>query len=413
MPLSCDRRESFEMKTDDSARAAIKVITGNHAAALGAMLCRPDVVALYPITPQTEVVEQLSKFHVEGLLDAEMVEVEGENSAMNIVTASSIAGGRVFTATSSWGLAFMYDALLESAGFRAPVVMVNVNREMPGIMAVSSGQQDMICTRDSGWISIIAETCQEILDSVVMAYRLAEDFEVQLPVMVNYDGFYLSYLAEKVEIPAKKDVDIFLDALKRQPERQKLVAGKPIGYGTHGILEGFSELRYKHCAALERAKTKFDDIDRDFGKHFGRSYGGQIEEYRMEDAEIALVSSGSVAGTIKSVIDLKREEGLKIGLIKLRMFRPFPRERLTRALRGKKAIGVIDRSIGFGWNCGPLYMEIRALSPEIGLIPMMSFIDGLANMDVSVDHLKRIIDSVYATSQGKPFQEVTWLAMEE
>jgi pyruvate ferredoxin oxidoreductase alpha subunit len=401
------------MKMNDNVSTEVKVITGNHAAALGAMLCRPDVVALYPITPQTEVVEQLSKFHAAGLLDAEMVEVEGENSAMNILTAASIAGGRVFTATSSWGLAYMYDALLEAAGFRAPVVMVNVNREMPGIMAVSSGQQDMICTRDSGWISIISETCQEILDSVVMAYRLAEDLEVQLPVMVNYDGFYLSYLAEKVEIPAKNDVDTFLEALRKQPERRKLVAGKPLGYGTHGILKGFSELRHKHCAAMERAKTKFDDIDRDFGKHFGRSYGGQIEEYEMEDAEIALVSSGSISGTIKTVIDLKREEGLKVGLVRLKMFRPFPRERLTHALRGRKAIGVIDRSIGFGWNCGPIYMEIRALSPELGLIPMMSFIDGLANMDVSVDHIEEMINSVYATSQGKPFKEVTWLAIEE
>jgi pyruvate/2-oxoacid:ferredoxin oxidoreductase alpha subunit len=377
------------------------------------MLCRPDVVALYPITPQTEVVEQLSQFHAEGTLGAEMVEVEGENSAMNIVTASSIAGGRVFTATSSWGLAFMYDALQEAAGFRAPVVMVNVNRESPGIMAVSAGQQDMISTRDSGWIFIIAENCQEILDAVIMAYRLAEDHEIQLPVMVNYDGFYLSYLAEKVEIPSRKEVDRFLEPLERQPERPKLVPGRPVGCGTHGILKGFLELRYKHCQAMERAKENFDKIDVAFGEQFGRSYGGQIEAYQMADAEVVLFTSGSMAGTIKAVIDRKRDEGFKVGLVRLRMFRPFPRERLVEALQGKKAIGVIDRSICFGWNCGPLYMELRALSPEIGMVPIMSFIGGLANMDISTAHIGDIIDRLFGASRGETYEEVTWISTEE
>jgi pyruvate/2-oxoacid:ferredoxin oxidoreductase alpha subunit len=394
-------------------RGETRTLTGNAAAAYGAMLCRPDVVALYPITPQTEVVEQLSKFSARGLLDAEMVEVEGENTAMNIVAAAAIAGGRVFTATSSWGLAFMYDALLQTSGFRAPVVMVNVNREMPGILAVSASQQDMIGTRDSGWIQIVAEDCQEILDLVIMAYRLAEDFEIQVPVMVNYDGFYLSFLSEGVHIPAREEVDKFLAPLQVQPAPPKLAPGGPLGCGTHGILEGFVELRYKHCAAMERAKKKFDEIDGFFGESFGRSYGGQIEAYRMEDAEIALVTSGSAAGTAKTVIDSKRKQGLKVGLVKLRMFRPFPWERLTEALRGKKAIGVIDRSICFGWNCGPIYMEIKALSSEIGLIPILSFIDGLAGMDITAAHLEKMIDSLYGASQGKPYQRVTWVALEE
>jgi pyruvate ferredoxin oxidoreductase alpha subunit len=234
-----------------------------------------------------------------------------------------------------------------------------------------------------------------------------------VPVMVNYDGFYLSYLAEGVNIHAQKEVDAFLSPLKEQPERPKLVPGRALGCGTHGINEGFVELRYKHCAALERAKKKFDEIDSMFGDFFGRSYGGQIEEYRMEDAEIALLTSGSAAGTTKAVVDSKRQEGLKIGLVKLRMFRPFPRERLAEALRGKKAIGVIDRSISFGWNCGPMYIEARSLSPEIGSVPMLGFIDGLANMDISVAHLEKMIGSVYAASQGKPYQEVNWMALEE
>lgn len=394
-------------------KGEVKVITGNAAAAYGAMLCRPDVVTSYPVTPQTEVGEQLSRFHADGILDAEMVEVEGESSSMNIVAAATIAGGRAFTATSSWGLMFMYDAMLQAAGFRAPVVMANANRETPGILAVSCGQQDMVSTRDSGWVQIVVENCQEILDSVIMAFRLAEDYEIQLPVMVNYDGFYLSFLAEAVEIPAREDVDQFLAPLKLQPERTKLVPERPLGCGTHGILVGFMELRYKHCAALERAKQKLDEIDKEFGEFFGRSYGGQIEEYRTEDAEIVVLTSGSATGTARTVIDTKRAEGLKVGLVKLRVFRPFPRERLTQALKGKKAIGVIDRSVCFGWNCGPIYMELRALSPDIGFVPMISFIDGLANMDISIPHIERVVDDVYAASQGKSYQEVTWIPLEE
>ena len=391
----------------------LKVITGNSAAAYGAMLCRPDVVASYPITPQTEVVEQLSRFHADGILEAEMIEVEGENSAMNAVAAATLAGGRAFTATSSWGLVYMYDAVLQAAGFRAPVVMANVNRETPGILAVSSGQQDMIQTRDAGWIQLIVENSQEILDTIIMAFRLAEDHDIQLPVMVNYDGFYLSYLAEGVRIPAREDVDKYLAVLKTQPQRTILNPSKPIGAGSHGLLTEFMELRYKHCAALERTKQKLDEIDKEFGEFFGRSYGGQIEEYRMEDAEIVILTSGSAVGTARTVVDAKRAEGLKVGLIKLRVFRPFPREKLIQAIKGKKAVGVIDRSVSFGWNCGPIYMELRALTPEIGKMPMLSFIDGLANIDITKPHIERVINDVYNASQGKPYQEVTWIPLEE
>jgi pyruvate ferredoxin oxidoreductase alpha subunit len=394
-------------------KGQVRVITGNASAAYGAMLCRPDVATSYPITPMSEVAEQLSTFRADGLVDTEMVEVEGENSAMNVVAAASMAGGRTFTATSSWGLVFMYDAVQQASGYRAPVVMAIANRETPGILAVSGGQQDIISTRDTGWIQVIVEDCQEILDSVIMAFRLAEDYDIQLPVMVNYDGFYLSYMAMPVEIPQREDVDQFLAPLKSQPERTKLIPGQPLGCGTHGIEVGFVEQRYKQCVALERATTKLDEIDQEFGEFFGRSYGGQIEEYRTEDAEIVLLTSGSATGTARTVIDAKRAEGVKVGLVKLRLFRPFPRQRLIEALKGKKAIGVIDRSVGFGWNCGPMFMELRALTPEIGIVPMLSYIDGLANLDITIPHIERVADEVHAAAQGKPYQEVTWIPLEE
>ena len=393
-------------------KGEIKVITGNAAAAYGVRLCRPDVVALYPITPQTEVVEQLARFKADGLLEAEMIEVEGENSAMNCVTAAAIGGGRTFTATSSYGLAFMYDAMMVTASYRAPVVMANVNRETPGILAVSCGQQDMISVRDSGWIEIVVEDCQEILDMMIMAFRLAEDYDIQLPVMVNYDGYYVSYSAEAVNIPSMADVEEYLGTLKKQPARMKLEPGKALGIGSHGILVPYTELRYLHMAALERTKTKLDQVDQEFGSFFGRSYGGQIEEYRCEDADIVLLTSGSAAGTARTVIDAKREEGLKVGLIKLRLYRPFPQEKLIQALRGKKAVGVLDRSICFGLNCGPIFLETRSLATETGVMPMLSFIDGLANVDITKENLAKMIDAIYAASLGQPYQKTTWMSLE-
>jgi pyruvate/2-oxoacid:ferredoxin oxidoreductase alpha subunit len=397
----------------EKTKKQVRVITGNSAGAYGAMLCRPDVVASYPITPMSELVEQLSSFHADGILEAEMVEAEGENSTMNTIIGASMAGARAFTATSSAGLAFMFDAFLMAAGYRAPVVMVNVNRELTSIFSVSSGQQDIWTVREAGWVQIAVEDCQEILDSIIMAFRLAEDYNVQLPVMVCYDGFYLSFNAEAVEIPAIEDVDNFLAPLKKQPQRQTIKPGQPIGCAPHGILEGFMELRYKHAKAMARVPKILDEIDLEFKKQFGRGYGGQIEEYRTEDADIVLVTSGSVTGTARVVVDAKRAEGVKVGLVKLRMFRPFPQEKLVKVLKGKKAIGIIDRSVSFGWDCGPMYVELRALTPDIGIIPMLDYIDGLANMDITIPHIERVVNEVDAAAKGKPYQKVTWIPMEE
>ncbi len=395
-----------------TAEKQLKVMTGNAAAATAAKLCRPDVIAAYPITPQTEVIELISQYHASGELDTELITVEGENSAMNASMAASVAGGRVFTATSSWGLVFMYDAVLATAGARAPVVMVNVNRETPGIIAVSSGQQDMISTRDCGWIFLIAENCQEIMDMVIMAYRLAEDHDIQLPVMVHYDGFYLSYLSEIVDVPHEEEVDAFLAPLKQQPQRTVLVPGEQKGCGSHGILEGYVELRRKHCRALERSRDKFDRIDNEFEALFGRKCGGQVETYRTEDAEMVLVGSGSMCGTIKAVIDEKRDAGLKIGLVKIIMYRPFPGEKLVAALKGKKAAGIVDRSLCFGFDGGPIYTEIKSFTDQIKSTRMLSFIDGIANMDITKKNINRMIGMTRDAADGKAVPDVTWISWE-
>lgn len=389
-----------------------RVLTGNACSAYAVRMCRPDVVALYPITPQSEIVEQLTRFKADGLLEAEMIEVEGENSAMNSITAASTAGARVYTATASYGLAFMYDAMMQTSGYRVPVVMTNVNREIPGIHAVSTSQQDLISVRDIGWLQLIVEDDQEIVDVTIQSFRLAEDYDIQLPLMLNYDGYYVSYSAEAVKLPMMEDVDEFLSVLKKGPQRMTLVPGKPLGTA-HGMLEVYTELRYKHLAAMERAKAKFDQIDQEYGDMFGRYYGGQIEEYRTDDADIILVTSGSATGTAKTVVDVLREQGMKAGVVKIRMYRPFPRERLSKALKGRKAIGVLDRSVHFGWNCGPMYQEVRALTPEIGNVPMMSFIDGIANLDITRQHIERMFKDIYSASLGNEYQETTWITLEE
>ncbi len=390
-----------------------RVITGNSCTSYAVKLCRPQVIALYPITPQSEVVEQLTRFKADGQLDAEMIEVEGENTAMNAVTAAASTGVRVYTATSSYGLAYMYDAMMQTAGFRMPVVMTNVNREIPGIHAVSCGQQDMISVKDIGWLQLIVEDDQEIVDTTIQAFRLAEDHQILVPLMLNYDGYFVSYSAEAVKLPMQEDVDEFLAPLKSQPKRLTLKPGVAMGCGTHGLLLAYSELRYKHMAAMERAKPLFDKIDKEYGDMFGRYYGGQIEEYRSKDAEIVLVTSGSASGTGKVVVDALRDKGQKVGLVQIRMFRPVPRERLAQALKGKKAIGVLDRSVGLGWNTGPMFTEVRALTPEIGNMPMLSFIDGLANMDITSVNIEKMMKTIQAASQGKPFQETTWVSLEE
>ncbi len=398
------------MNTTTTTQSRIKVITGNAAAAIAAKLARPDVVAAYPITPQTEVIEQISTFHASGEMDCELITVEGENSAMNAVMAASLAGGRVFTASSSWGLVFMYDAVLAVAGARAPVVMVNVNRETPGIIAVSSGQQDMISTRDAGWIFLIAEDCQEVLDLVLQAYRLAEDYDIQLPVMVHYDGFFLSYLSEGVDIPEQETVDQFLSVLKTQPKRTVLHPGEKLGVGSHGILGGYMELRHKHVTAMERSKAKFEEIDQEFADIFGRSYGGQVEEYRTDDADIVLLGSGSMCGTIKAVIDEQREKGERIGLVKIRMYRPFPHQALTAALKGKKAIGVVDRSLAFGFDGGPIYTELKAFETRMDGAKLVSFIDGIANTDITKTNVEKMIQMTRDLADGKDVPEVTWVS---
>lgn len=387
----------------------IKVLTGNKAAAHGVRLSQPDVIAMYPITPQTPLAEELAHFNAEGMLDCEMIEVEGEHTAMSAITGAGVAGGRVFTATSSWGLAYMNEALMYCAGLRVPAVMVDVTRETPSMRGVGGGRQDIMSIRDSGWIQIEAETCQEILDSIIMAYRLAEDPEVMLPVVVAYDGFYLSHLSERVDVPAQEDVDRFLSKVKNT-NRLTLASGGNLHFSPSIDGKPFAEFRYKTLQAFEKTKEKFVEVEKEFEEIFGRSYGDMVDTYQADDADILILTAGSCAGTARVVIDKARQKGLKIGLARIRMFRPYPREKLCKILDGKKAVAVLDRSICLGWNCGHLYMEAKAVLSDMAKPPkMVDFIDGLANTDITSDHIEKAIAVTVAALEGKETAETNWL----
>lgn len=396
------------MTGEAAIKSGIKLLTGNEAVAYGVLLCQPDIICAYPITPQTEALENLANFHSQGSLRGQMVEVEGEHSAISVLTGASAAGARTFTATSSQGLFFMYEAYHRAAQQRLPIVMAIATRETDN--TVASGQQDAIEVRDGGWMQIYVESCQEILDSIIMAYRLAEDPEILVPVSVCYDGYYLSHLSEGVDIPPITVVNEFLP--KQVRTHLTLDPSSSVRFGKQFLGETFTRNRYKHCAAMERAKKKIESIEEDFYGKFGRRYGGAIEEYRMEDAEIALVAMGSCAGTAKRVVDRKRTEGLKVGLVKVRLFRPFPRERLSAALRKTKAIGVIDRNVCFGWNSGVLLMELRSALYNTVSTPVVGFVDGLAGSDITVNHIERGVNILFQVAQGKNYKEVSWLTLE-
>ncbi len=399
------------MNTEAIASGEIKVLSGNQAAAEAVVLCQPDVVCAYPITPQSEVVEELSRFHAQGALQTEFVDVEGEHSALSVLIGASSSGGRTFSATSSHGMLYMFEPYIYAASLRLPIVMAHVCRELAAPNTVLCSHQDIMVVRDAGWIQIHCASCQEILDSIIMAYRLAEDPDILLPVNICYDGHYLSHFSARVEVPDQGAVTAFLPP-KTQREC-RLDPDKPMMQAPFLSGKLFSEYRFKHCEDMQKALTKIDYIDGEFQTSFGRSYGGLIEEYRTEDAEIVLVAIGSAASTAKVVIDNKRQEGLKAGLVRIRCFRPFPIARLVQALRGKKAIGVIDRDVCFGWNTGIVFLEIRALLAKAGLnIPSVNMITGLSGGDITLNHLGRALNIVHQVALQKPQPEVTWLDLE-
>ncbi|NLJ77750.1 MAG: phenylglyoxylate dehydrogenase [Tissierellia bacterium] len=390
----------------------VDVLNGNQAAAIGASLARPGVIAAYPITPQTPIVEYLTQFKVDGKIDSAMSEVESELSAMSVLTGASLAGSRTFTATSSQGLALMYEPYFRASTLRLPIVMAIVNREMISPQTLWGGPQDSLTIRDAGWIQIYVEDNQEILDMMIQAYKIAEDKNVLLPINICYDGFYLSHMSERVEIPAQELVDKFLP--EYEPEHIKLDPKKPMAVDplTSGYL--LMEYRYRHLAAQQEALKVIEEVDKEYADLIGRSHGGLVEEYRCEDADCVVVTMGSMSGAAKEAVDIKREEGYKIGLLRLRVVRPFPSKRISEVLKGKNCFGVVDRNVSFGWNTGILYQEVNsAMYRHGGDVPSVPFIGGLGGEDVKIEHFLHAIEKIYeGAADGVDCEQTIWLTNE-
>jgi len=377
-----------------------KVIMGNHAVSYGAKLARSQVIAAYPITPQTHIVEMLSEFCADGLLDAKFIKVESEHSAMAACIGASSAGARAFTATSGHGLALMHEMLHWATGARLPIVMANVNRAMGPGWSIWTEQTDSLAQRDTGWLQFYCESNQEVLDSVIQAFKIAE--QVLLPTMLVLDAFVLSHTQEPVDIPDQELVDSYLPPYRA---RYKLDTSDPHAFGSLVAPPHYMELRYKIQKAMEGAVEVARQVDREFGEVFGRSYG-LVEKYHLEGAEVVLVTSATITSTARVVVDELRQEGHKIGLLKMRLFRPFPAEDVREALAGASKVAVIDRNISFGHG-GIFAEEIKsALYNGSHRPPIFGFIIGLGGRDVTPASIRGIAD--YTFEHDAPETEIIW-----
>lgn len=389
----------------------IKVLTGNYTATEAAALCRPDLVAAYPITPQSSVVEGLAGKVHSGELDANLVQVESEHSAMSVVQGAVAGGGRVFTATSAQGLALMYEPYFRMSTLRMPMVMALATREMTSPETVWSGQQDAISVRDAGWIQVFCDNNQEIMDMVIQGYKLAEHPDVLIPVNVCYDGFYSSHLTEGVDVPDQKEVDEFLPA----PSFAYCVLDPKKPFALDPLTSGPLLMKYRksHLDAMEKALDVIEEIDKEFGDKFGRYYGGAISEYRTEDAEVVLITIAGMTGTGMDAVDIAREKGIKAGLIKLRFIRPFPAKRIAQVLEGKKAFAVVDRSVCFGWSQGPMHMEVKAAIADVDeKYAHFSVIGGLGGADISLQNMLDTIEQLEAQKEEHGEKTTKWFMNE-
>lgn len=363
-------------------------------------LARAEVIPAYPITPQTHIVEHLSDIVANGELDAEYVPVESEHAAMSCCLGASAAGARVFTSSSSQGLSLMSEILYHPGPMRLPVVMVVANRALAAPISIWNDHNDIMVQRDIGWIQTFAENGQEAVDLLLHAFRVAEDPRVSLPFIVNIDGFILSHVIEPIILPEQEDVDAYLPPFK---PRVKLDPKKPVSMGPVGIPEVYTEAKVAHEMALRAAKKVVVQGWKEFADKFGRQYN-PVETYRMEDAEVALITMGSISETAMTAIDSMRDAGQKVGLLRIRLWRPFPATEFRKAL-GKtvKTLAVIDRTISTGAVCGPVGAEIRSVLYKMpGAPKIFGFVAGLGGRDVTVDAFKEIVDKANLYAKKRP-----------
>ena len=395
--------------------AEVILTTGNHAAAYAAKAAKVRVIAAYPITPQSPTVEELSEIVERGELKAEFICVESEHTAISALIGASATGVRTFTATSAHGLALMHEMLHWAAGARLPIVMYVANRALAPPWNIWCDHQDTISQRDTGWMQFYAENNQEVFDTVLMAYRIAEDKEVLLPAMVCADGFTLSHMTLPVEIPDQKDVDDFLPPY--EPTFKLDDPDNPITHGNPAMpnvpfSDWYTECRFLMQEAMIKAKEKIKEVGEEFKRRFGRFHGNLVEEYRCDNAEVVLVSVGSIAAQAKDVVDDMRAEGYPVGALKLRVFRPFPTEEIQDLAKRVKAFAVVDRSMSFG-HMGAALMEIKAALCDVEEKPLVKgYVMGLGGRDVLPSEQRLAVENTFKDlERGWPEKKTEWIGL--
>lgn len=376
------------------------VMTANKAVAEAVKLAKPQVIPVYPITPQTTISEYLAQFVADEEIDAKYVKVESEHSAISAAVGASGAGVRVFSATSSQGLMLMHEILFAAAGMRLPIVLADANRAISAPLNIWNDQQDSIAQRDAGWLQIYVENAQEALDSTLMAYKISENPNVLLPSMICLDGFILTHTVEPVEIPKSEDVDKFLPPYK--PEHSFIDPETPMTIGAFADPSYYLEARYAMQVAMENSISVIEKTCKEFEEQFGRKYS-LVDPYMCEDAEIIIVAMGSVCSTIRVIVNELREKGEKVGLLKIRAYRPFPIEAIEKEIKNCKKLAVIDKNVTFGIG-GALFTDIKAkINKET-----YGFILGLGGRDITHES----IIEVYEKTKN-PEKEVYWIGLKE
>lgn len=373
-------------------------LSGNEAVAEALRQINPDVMAAFPITPSTEIPQYFSKLVANGQVDSEFIPVESEHSAMSAVIGSQSAGARSVTATSSAGMALMWEELYLAASNRLPCVLTHVNRALSGPININCDHSDSMGARDSGWIQIYAENNQEVYDNLCMAYRIAEHKDVMLPVMICQDGFITSHAVENIVLNEDEDVKNFVG--EYNPENSLLNPECPMAVGPYSVTNYYFEAKRAQAEALKNAKQVTLDVAKEYAKISGREYG-LFEEYKMDDAEYAVVIIGSAAGTAKDAVDELREQGIKAGLIKIRLFRPFPAEEIAESLKNIKAVALMDRTESYNDNCGPIGSEVTTALYRAGSNALaVNYVYGLGGRDVKVSDMVEVYKELVKTAEA-------------
>jgi pyruvate ferredoxin oxidoreductase alpha subunit len=383
--------------------------TGNEAMAEAMRQINPDVVAAYPITPATEIVQIFAGYVADGLVDTEFVPVESEHSAMSACIGASAAGGRTMTGTSSQGLALMAEMLYIASGLRLPIVMADVNRTISSPINIHCDHSDTMMVKDAGWVQIFSENAQEAYDNMIHAVRIAE--EALVPVMVTTDGFIISHGMERIELIDDKEVKSFVG--ERKPEHYLLNVDKPITLGALDLPDYYFEHKRQHIEAMKESKGVILNVAKEFKEKFGRYYG-LFEAYKLDDAEYAICLMGSTAGTAKVVVDNLREKGIKAGVLKLRVFRPFPKEEIAAALKNIKAAAVMDRSDSMNAHEGPLCVEVKAALFDASMPKfVLNYIYGLGGREIRPEDIESVYKDLGEILKGKTRDRVAYLGVRE